>query len=54
MLDEASMHIIKRSERAATSLGFAPSREVVSMHRSKPPWQVDPSIYVRAGMSMAN
>uniref|UniRef100_A0A6U4IVZ0 Uncharacterized protein n=1 Tax=Hemiselmis andersenii TaxID=464988 RepID=A0A6U4IVZ0_HEMAN len=50
-VDEASMNIVKRAERAATSLGFAPSREVVGMHRQRPPWQVDPSIYVRAGMA---
>mmetsp|Transcript_15188 Transcript_15188/g.30033 ORF Transcript_15188/g.30033 Transcript_15188/m.30033 type:complete len:354 (-) Transcript_15188:370-1431(-) len=50
-VDEASMMLVKRAERAATSLGFAPSREVVGMHRERPPWQIDPSIYVRAGMA---
>mmetsp|Transcript_33142 Transcript_33142/g.83633 ORF Transcript_33142/g.83633 Transcript_33142/m.83633 type:complete len:349 (-) Transcript_33142:25-1071(-) len=50
-VDEESMNFVKKAERAATSLGFAPSSEVVGMHRQRPPWQVDPSIYVRAGMA---
>jgi len=43
----ASSQLSMRAERSATSLGFAPSREIGDMHRLQAPWMVDPSLFVR-------
>ena len=43
----ASNQLALRAERSSTSLGFSPAREVAEMHRTRPPWMVDPPLFVR-------